>query len=60
MAAFVLTLIGAVFIAGAAWLGLGSRFRLVDDDERNDRLNFAAYYLGALPVAFVVVFFGLG
>ncbi len=60
MAAVVLTLILAFVIAGAVWLIVGSRLRLSTDAEQNDRLNFALYYVGTVPVSFVLVFFGLG
>lgn len=60
MAALFLTFIGALFIGGAIWFALGSRFRIVEDDEKNELLNFYVYYFGALPVSFVLVFFGLG
>ncbi len=60
MAAVVLTLILAFVIAGAVWLILGSRLQLSTDTDQNDRLNFALYYVGTVPVSFVLIFFGLG
>ena len=60
MAAVILTLILALFIAGALWLIVGSRLNLSADAEQNDRLNFGLYYIGTVPVSFVLVFFGLG
>ena len=60
MAAIVLTFIGSLFIGGGLWLALGSRFRLSFDDEQNERLNFVLFFVGTLPVSFVLVFFGLG
>lgn len=60
MAAVLLTLIGSLFIGGGLWLALGSRFNLSDDAEQNERLNFFLFYVGTLPVSFVLVFFGLG
>ena len=61
MAAVVLTIIGALFIGGGAWLALGSRFKLNPDDaENNDLLNAIAYFFAAIPVSFVIVFFGIG
>lgn len=60
MAALILTLLGALFLGGGAWLGLGNRFNLDANEERNDLLNFLAFYVGALPVSFVLVFFGVG
>jgi len=60
MGVFLLTLMLSLFIAGAVWLVRGSRFRLTEDNEQNEWMNFAAYYCGTLPVSFVLVFFGLG
>ena len=60
MAAVFLTLVLALLLAAVALLIAGSRLRLSQDDERNDRLNFAAYYLAALPLSFVLIFFGVG
>lgn len=60
MAAVILTFCLTLLLAGAAFLFAGSRFRFSKDDEQNDKLNFAAYFLGVLPIAFVLVFFGLG
>ena len=60
MAAVILTLIGSLFIGGGLWLGLGSRFNLSADEEQNERLNFFLFYVGSLPVSFVLVFFGIG
>ena len=60
MAAVILTLVLALVLSGAVWLVAGSRLRLSADPEQNDRLNFAVYYLGTVPVSFVLVFFGLG
>ncbi len=60
MAAAILTFLLSLLLAAAGLLIAGSRLRLSKDSERNDRLNFAAYYLAALPVSFVLVFFGLG
>ena len=60
MAAFVLTLIATFFIAAAVWLSLGSRVSFSPDQEVNDVVNFVFYCGAALPVAFVLVFFGLG
>ena len=60
MAVVLLTVIGAFFLAGLVAMIVGSRFRLDADEQRNDALNFVGYFLGALPIAFVIVFFGLG
>ena len=60
MAVLILTLITSLFIGGALWFVLGSRLKLSTDDEQNQLLNLIAYMLGALPVAFVLIFFGLG
>jgi len=60
VAVFILTLALSLLVAGGIWLTLGSRLRLSDDEELNEWLNFAAYYLGMLPVSFVLIFFGIG
>jgi hypothetical protein len=60
MAVFVLTIIISVLIGAAIWFVLGSRFGLSDDERLNELLNFIAFVIGVLPVAFVLVFFGLG
>ncbi len=60
MAAVILTFLLALLLAAGGLLIVGSRLRLSKESDRNDRLNFAAYYLAALPVSFVLVFFGLG
>ncbi|NKC01026.1 MAG: hypothetical protein GKR90_21375 [Pseudomonadales bacterium] len=60
MAAIVLTFIGSLFLGGGLWFVVGSRFRFSPDDEQNERLNFALFFVGTLPVSFVLVFFGLG
>jgi len=59
MAAGILTLVVA-FLAGAGlWLAVGPRLPLTTDAQANELLNLAAYVVGALPVAFVVVFYVL-
>lgn len=60
MGVFVLTLAGALFISGAFWFSVGSRFRFAVDEQQNELLNFSAYFLAAMPVSFVLIFFGLG
>jgi len=60
MAVLILTLITSFFIGGALWFVLGSRLKLSTDDEQNQLLNLIAYMCGAIPVAFVLIFFGLG
>lgn len=56
MAAAALTLILTFLAAGAAWLALGPRVRLDEDDQVNSLLNLGLYYLLGLPVIFMVVF----
>lgn len=56
----VLTVICALLIGGVLWLVIGSRFKLDEDTDQNDRINFVLYCLGAVPVGFVLIFFGLG
>ena len=60
MAAFVLTLIMSLFVAAVVWFIIGSRVEFSPDENHNDLLNFLAYYAGAIPVSFVIVFFGIG
>ena len=57
---FVLTLSLSLFLAGGLWFALGSRLSLSEEEQQNELLNLAAYYLGTLPLSFVLVFFGLG
>jgi hypothetical protein len=56
----VLTIALALFISGPLWWILGSRFAMSEDEQRNQLLNFAAYFVGSLPVSFVLIFFGIG
>ena len=60
MAALILTLILSLVIAGLLWFTLGSRIALAEDSSENDLANLVLYALGALPVSFVIVFFGIG
>ena len=60
MAALILTLILSFVIAGLLWFTLGSRVALAEDSRENDLVNLVLYALGALPVSFVIVFFGIG
>ena len=60
MAALILTLILSFVIAGLLWFTLGSRVALAEDSSGNDLVNLVLYALGALPVSFVIVFFGIG
>ncbi|MEM7080278.1 MAG: hypothetical protein AAF513_16785 [Pseudomonadota bacterium] len=60
MAAFVLTIFLSVLLGGLAYLLVGTRLQLSDEERQNDLFNFIAYVFGALPIAFVAVFFGIG
>ena len=60
MAALILTLILSFVIAGLLWFTLGSRIALAEEGSENDLANLVLYALGALPVSFVIVFFGVG
>ena len=60
MGVFVLTMALTLFLSGALWLVLGSRLAISEDEQKNELLNFAAYYAGLLPVSFVLIFFGIG
>ena len=60
MAGAVMTLVGSFVLAAVLWLVIGSRFRLAPGRIGNDLLNIAAYFGGCLPIAFVLVLFGIG
>lgn len=60
MAVLILTLLCSIILGGLAWLVLGNRFALAEDQKQNEMLNFMAFVFGALPVGFVLIFFGLG
>ena len=55
-----MTLVGGFLLAAILWLVIGSRFRFAAGRIGNDLLNIAAYFGGCLPIAFVLVFFGIG
>ena len=59
MAGTLMTLVVSFLLAAVLWLILGSRFRFAPERAENDLLNLAAYFCGCLPVAFVIVFFGI-
>ena len=56
----LMTLVVSFLFAAALWLIVGSRFRFAAERAENDLLNLAAYFGGCIPVAFVLVFFGIG
>jgi hypothetical protein len=60
MAALILTLILTFLLAGGLWFLLGSRLSLAAEARENDLANLLVYFLGFLPVSFVLVFFGIG
>ena len=60
MAAVILSFVLTLLLAGSTWLILGSRLSLTEAGEMNDLANLGAYGLSWLPIAFVVVFFGIG
>ena len=60
MSVLILTLVTSLLIAGPIWLVLGSKLVLSTDEQQNELLNLAAYFLGTLPVSFVIIFFGIG
>lgn len=60
MAALVLTMICSLFIGAGLWFAIGSRFRLDEEDEKNQLMNFLVYFVGTIPISFVLIFFGLG
>jgi hypothetical protein len=57
MAAAVLTLLLAFLCGGGLWLALGPRLALSQEAEQNDILNLVVYVGGAVPLAFIVVFY---
>ena len=60
LAAFILTVITTFLLAAGVWLAVGSRVAFSDEEAVNDIVNFVFYLGAALPLAFVLVFFGLG
>ena len=60
MAGTVMTLVVSFVLAAVFWLAFGSRFQFASERAGNDLLNIAAYFGGCLPIAFVLVFFGIG
>ena len=60
MAALILIFISAFVLAGFSWLLLGSRFSLRAEGSDNDMANLMAYFAAFVPIAFVIVFFGIG
>ena len=60
MAGILMTVVLSFLIAAVLWLLLGSRFRFAAATAENDLFNLAVYFGGCLPVAFVLVFFGIG
>jgi cytochrome bd-type quinol oxidase subunit 2 len=59
MAAVVLTLTLTAIIAGAAWLILGNRLALHEDERQNEVLNLLSYGGIVLVPVFLVVFFAM-
>ena len=59
MVAVVLTLAFSALLAGVSWLVFGARLRLDPDADQNDRLNLLCYFLAAVPVVFVIIFFAV-
>jgi hypothetical protein len=59
MAAAVLTFAIAFVCGGGLWLALGPRLALSAEADQNEVLNLMAYIGVVLPLAFVLVFFGL-
>ena len=60
MSALILTLAASALLAGSLWLVIGSRLTLSQEVEKNELLNLGTYFVGVLPVCFVLVFFGIG
>ena len=60
MAAFILTMVMSLFIGAAVWFARGSVYQFNAIQEKNELLNFGLYFAGAVPISFVIVFFGIG
>ena len=56
----ILTLATSLFISSAIWFVLGSKVALSADEQQNEILNLAAYFIGTLPLSFVFIFFVIG
>ncbi|MEE4359951.1 MAG: hypothetical protein V2I63_00355 [Pseudomonadales bacterium] len=59
MVAVLMSLVLAIFLAGVAWLLVGSRLRLDPDPRQNDILNLGVYVAVAFLPMFAVVYYGL-
>ena len=59
MAAAILTFAIAFVCGGGLWLALGPRLALSSEADQNEILNLVVYIGLVLPLAFVLVFFGL-
>lgn len=59
MAAAVLTIAISFVCGGGLWLALGPRLGLSTEPDQNEVLNLIVYVASALPLAFLLVFFGL-
>lgn len=60
MAAFILTMVMSLFLGAAVWFARGSVYQFSEFEDKNELLNFGLYYAGAIPISFVIVFFGIG
>ena len=60
MSVLILTLATSALLGGSLWLVIGSRLALSEDAEKNEVLNLGTYFMGVLPVCFVLIFFGIG
>ncbi len=59
MAGAILSLVITCLVTGGLWFAIGSRLKLSEETEQNDILNLAMYAVIVLPIAFVIVYFGL-
>lgn len=55
----MLTLVLTAIVSGIAWLALGSRLKLHEDERQNDVLNLLCYAAIVLVPAFLLVFFAM-
>lgn len=57
MAAILMALVVAIFLAGICWLLIGSRLTLDEDERQNDLLNLGVYVAVAFVAAFAAILY---
>lgn len=53
-----MALVISLILACTTWLLIGERVSASDHEEQNSMLNVLIYFLVALPISVVIVFFG--